>query len=75
MNTYEGTHDVHALILGRAQTGLQAVLPNVDCAELARGLAGPKAVELARIPVARGRGQTLADLGAEVIKVEEPGRR
>ncbi|MGC9371622.1 MAG: acyl-CoA dehydrogenase family protein, partial [Paracoccaceae bacterium] len=21
---YEGTHDVHALILGRAQTGLQA---------------------------------------------------
>ena len=22
--TYEGTHDVHALILGRAQTGLQA---------------------------------------------------
>jgi len=24
MNTYEGTHDVHALILGRAQTGLQA---------------------------------------------------
>ena len=23
-NTYEGTHDVHALILGRAQTGLQA---------------------------------------------------
>ncbi|WP_269584579.1 acyl-CoA dehydrogenase [Roseibium sp. Sym1] len=24
VNTYEGTHDVHALILGRAQTGLQA---------------------------------------------------
>ena len=23
-NTYKGTHDVHALILGRAQTGLQA---------------------------------------------------
>jgi glutaryl-CoA dehydrogenase len=24
VNTYEGTHDVHALILGRCQTGLQA---------------------------------------------------
>ena len=24
VNTYEGTHDVHALILGRAQTGLQS---------------------------------------------------
>jgi glutaryl-CoA dehydrogenase len=27
VNTYEGTHDVHALILGRAQTGLQAFVP------------------------------------------------
>ena len=25
VNTYEGTHDVHALILGRAQTGIQAI--------------------------------------------------
>ena len=24
VNTYEGTYDVHGLILGRAQTGLQA---------------------------------------------------
>lgn len=24
VNTYEGAHDIHALILGRAQTGLQA---------------------------------------------------
>jgi len=24
VNTYEGTHDIHALILGRAQTGIQA---------------------------------------------------
>jgi glutaryl-CoA dehydrogenase len=24
VNTYEGTYDIHALILGRAQTGLQA---------------------------------------------------
>jgi glutaryl-CoA dehydrogenase len=24
VNTYEGTHNVHALILGRAQTGLQS---------------------------------------------------
>jgi glutaryl-CoA dehydrogenase len=28
VNTYEGTHDVHALILGRAITGLQAFSPN-----------------------------------------------
>ena len=24
VNTYEGTHDIHALILGRAQTGFEA---------------------------------------------------
>jgi glutaryl-CoA dehydrogenase len=24
VNTYEGTQDIHALILGRAQTGIQA---------------------------------------------------
>ena len=24
VNTYEGAHDIHALILGRAQTGIQA---------------------------------------------------
>ncbi|MCP5365809.1 MAG: acyl-CoA dehydrogenase [Hyphomicrobiales bacterium] len=28
VNTYEGTHDIHALILGRAQTGLQAFAPS-----------------------------------------------
>ena len=26
VNTYEGTHDIHALILGRAQTGVQAFM-------------------------------------------------
>jgi glutaryl-CoA dehydrogenase len=26
VNTYEGTHDIHALILGRAQTGIQAFI-------------------------------------------------
>jgi glutaryl-CoA dehydrogenase len=26
VNTYEGTHDVHALVLGRAQTGIQAFM-------------------------------------------------
>ena len=25
VNTYEGTHDIHALIIGRSITGLQAV--------------------------------------------------
>jgi len=24
VNTYEGTHDIHGLILGHAQTGIQA---------------------------------------------------
>jgi glutaryl-CoA dehydrogenase len=28
VNTYEGTHDMHALILGKAQTGLQAFSDN-----------------------------------------------
>ena len=27
VNTYEGTHDIHALILGRAITGKQAFVP------------------------------------------------
>ena len=26
VNTYEGTHDIHALILGRSQTGIQAFM-------------------------------------------------
>ena len=26
VNTYEGTHDIHALVLGRAQTGIQAFM-------------------------------------------------
>ena len=26
VNTYEGTHDIHALVLGRAQTGIQALM-------------------------------------------------
>ena len=29
VNTYEGTHDVHALILGRAITGLPAFVPRM----------------------------------------------
>ena len=31
VNTYEGTHDVHALILGRAQTGMQAFFWSLSC--------------------------------------------
>lgn len=31
VNTYEGTHDVHALILGRAMTGIQAFYAKGDC--------------------------------------------
>ena len=27
VNTYEGTHDIHALILGRAITGIPAFVP------------------------------------------------
>ena len=39
VNTYEGTHDVHALILGRAQTGLAGVFLSVGSgAERAQGL-------------------------------------
>ena len=31
VNTYEGTHDIHALILGRAQTGIQAFFRELFC--------------------------------------------
>jgi len=30
VNTYEGTHDVHALILGRAITGIPAFVPKAS---------------------------------------------
>ncbi|HEY5550749.1 MAG TPA: acyl-CoA dehydrogenase [Opitutaceae bacterium] len=30
VNTYEGTHDIHALVLGRAQTGIPAFGPSVS---------------------------------------------
>jgi hypothetical protein len=30
VNTYEGTHDIHALILGRAQTGIAAFVDVAD---------------------------------------------
>jgi crotonobetainyl-CoA:carnitine CoA-transferase CaiB-like acyl-CoA transferase len=39
-----------------------------------RPLAGVRVVELARILAAPWAGQLLADLGAEVIKIEQPGR-
>lgn len=43
VNTYEGTHDVHALILGRAITGLQAFVPGEAYAAKAAAAAGKKA--------------------------------
>ena len=46
VNTYEGTHDVHALILGRAQTGLLAFFGSLPVGRPAllaagRGIRGP----------------------------------
>ena len=32
VNTYEGTHDIHALIIGRGITGIQAFAANVEAA-------------------------------------------
>jgi len=47
VNTYEGTHDVHALILGRAMTGIQAFSGAADATSIARS-AGEVAVGSAR---------------------------
>ena len=67
VNTYEGTHDIHALILGRAQTGFGGVLDGMRAP-----LQGLKVVELARVLAGPWSGQTLADLGATVVKIEGP---
>ncbi len=37
VNTYEGTHDIHALILGRAQTGIAAFKSAAGAADAALG--------------------------------------
>ena len=37
VNTYEGTHDIHALILGRAQTGLRLFLVAASAQRSAQG--------------------------------------
>jgi glutaryl-CoA dehydrogenase len=41
VNTYEGTHDVHALILGRAQTGISAFFADPVASGIAADLAHP----------------------------------
>ena len=58
VNTYEGTHDVHALILGRAQTGH----PGLLLSEARVRIGGYEGGGLARIrtpdPLIRSQGQT-----------------
>ena len=69
VNTYEGTHDVHRPDPRPRPDRAAGLLLSPSMEAPFKGL---KVLELARILAGPWIGQTLADLGADVIKVESP---
>jgi hypothetical protein len=76
VNTYEGTHDIHALILGRAQTGLQAfALAASLFASLAKRSSEAMKASASCLPLGAGQRDHGVGVGEGDDVVVDPARR